>query len=157
MSLRPGLVTEPILLQVPDAAGMLHWAEVFGNGNPVELEIGSGKGTFLLRSAQTWRDRNFIGIEWAKAYAEFAADRLRRHNCLNARMVHADGTMVAAVPCTRQLTRRAARVLSGSVAEVAASQEAAHSAIFSAARAPDAATGRPNQNRHRPCRILSAY
>ncbi len=90
MSLRPGLVTEPILLQVPDAAGMLHWAEVFGNGNPVELEIGSGKGTFLLRSAQTWRDRNFIGIEWAKAYAEFAADRLRRHNCLNARMVHAE-------------------------------------------------------------------
>ena len=29
-----------------------HWAEIFGNTNPVYLEIGCGKGKFILTRAQ---------------------------------------------------------------------------------------------------------
>ena len=39
------------------------WAEVFGNHNPVHIEVGMGKGRFLLNMAKTYPNINFIGIE----------------------------------------------------------------------------------------------
>ncbi len=92
MALRDGLVVAPIMLSVPDEAGMLCFAEVFGNTNPVELEIGAGKGTFLLAISEALPQTNFIGIEWARAYASYAADRLRRHHRLNCRIVLGEAT-----------------------------------------------------------------
>src|SRR6202030_12069 len=83
MALRDNLNVDPILLRIPDEDGKISHAEIFGNGHPVELEIGSGKGTFLLNISAAQPATNFIGIEWAKAYAEYAADRLRRHGRLN--------------------------------------------------------------------------
>ena len=63
---------------------------MFGNANPVELEIGSGKGTFLTDQALARPDVNFFGLEWANWFYRYAADRLRRHGCTNARMARAD-------------------------------------------------------------------
>jgi tRNA (guanine-N7-)-methyltransferase len=57
-----------------------------------EIEIGSGKGTFLLQQAKLSTDTNFLGIEWAKEFYRFAADRMRRHQMQNVRMLHADAT-----------------------------------------------------------------
>lgn len=59
---------------------------------PFELEIGSGKGTFLLQEAAARTSVNFLGIEWAKEFWRYAADRLRRHAVPNARMLRADAT-----------------------------------------------------------------
>ena len=39
------------------------WHEVFGNDNPVRIEIGMGKGKFLTELALAHRDINYIGIE----------------------------------------------------------------------------------------------
>jgi len=33
---------------------------------------------------------NFLGIEWARWFWRYASDRLRRHNCTNARTVRAE-------------------------------------------------------------------
>ncbi len=60
---------------------------------------GRGRGRFLVAIAEAKREHNFIGIEWAKAYADFAADRLRRHELANARMVHGEASVVGAVSC----------------------------------------------------------
>ncbi len=57
---------------------------------PFELEIGSGKGTFLLQQAQLQPETNFLGIEWAKEYWLYAADRFRRHELPNVRMLRMD-------------------------------------------------------------------
>lgn len=92
MALRPNLQPETMLISVTDEAGRLRWTDIFGNDHPVELEIGAGKGTFLLAIAQALPEHNYVGIEWAKAYADFAADRLRRHGTANARMVHTEAT-----------------------------------------------------------------
>ena len=92
MALRANLNPGAMLLNAPDEAGRLSWRDIFGNDHPVELEIGAGKGTFLVAIAEAKREHNFIGIEWAKAYADFAADRLRRHELANARMVHGEAT-----------------------------------------------------------------
>ena len=90
MALRANLLVDPILLTVRETQGVLYWREIFGNANPVELEIGSGKGAFLLAAAGEHPERNFIGLEWARAYCHYAADRLRRHGRTNCRMVRAE-------------------------------------------------------------------
>ena len=43
--------------------GMLNFASVFGNDNPVVLEIGFGMGKSLVEMAQNAPELNFIGIE----------------------------------------------------------------------------------------------
>jgi tRNA (guanine-N7-)-methyltransferase len=68
----------------------LDWQQVFGNDAPVELEIGTGKGTFLTEQAKARPDVNFFGLEWANWFYRYAADRLRRNGCTNARMVRAE-------------------------------------------------------------------
>ena len=39
------------------------WKEVFGNGNPIYLEIGTGKGRFITTLAAQNSEINYIGIE----------------------------------------------------------------------------------------------
>ncbi len=39
------------------------WNELFGNNNPIYIEIGMGKGKFIIDNAKKYKDINFIGIE----------------------------------------------------------------------------------------------
>lgn len=39
------------------------WAEVFGNTNPTHIEIGMGKGKFIMQMAAKHPEINYIGIE----------------------------------------------------------------------------------------------
>lgn len=71
-------------------AGPIDLREVFANARPVELEIGSGKGTFLLARAAARPELNFLGVEWAGAYCRYAADRIRRAGLPNVRMLRTD-------------------------------------------------------------------
>ncbi len=60
---------------------------------PLELEIGSGKGTFLAQHAGLYPDVNFLGIEWAKSFCRYAADRARRHKLENVRLLRCDADL----------------------------------------------------------------
>ena len=57
---------------------------------PFELEIGSGKGTFLVQQSGHQPGTNFLGIEYAHEFYAYAADRVRRNQIENVRMLHAD-------------------------------------------------------------------
>ena len=59
-------------------------------GAPLELEIGSGKGTFLVQQASKTPHINYIGLEYAKAFWRYGADRCRRHGLTNARLVYVE-------------------------------------------------------------------
>jgi tRNA (guanine-N7-)-methyltransferase len=75
----------------PPAEGVLFVpAVVFGRDAPFELEIGCGKGGFLLRRAQARPDVNLLGIEWANKYFKFAADRMARWGIAHARVMRTD-------------------------------------------------------------------
>ena len=39
------------------------WSSVFGNNNPIYIEIGMGKGKFIRENAKRYPNINFIGIE----------------------------------------------------------------------------------------------
>lgn len=57
---------------------------------PLEIEIGSGKGTFLVQQAALQPETNFLGLEYAGEFFAYAADRLRRGQFANVRMMHTD-------------------------------------------------------------------
>ena len=40
-----------------------HWHELFGNDHPIHIEVGMGKGQFIMTLAQQNPDINYIGIE----------------------------------------------------------------------------------------------
>lgn len=83
-------MSEGFLLNPEQAKAHLDLASIFGNGLPVELEIGSGKGTFILRRAAERPEINLLGVEWVGKYACYAADRARRAGLSNIRMICAD-------------------------------------------------------------------
>jgi tRNA (guanine-N7-)-methyltransferase len=84
------LIVEPIGLDVETLPRPISWPELFGNANLVELEIGTGKGTFITEQAKARPEANFFGIEWARWFWRYSSDRLRRNNCTNARTVRAE-------------------------------------------------------------------
>lgn len=59
---------------------------------PLEIEVGSGKGTFLLEQAAADPCTNYLGVEWAREFYLYAADRVRRRGLTNVRVLHADAT-----------------------------------------------------------------
>ena len=67
---------------------------LFDRQAPLEIEVGSGKGLFLLAAASARPEHNFLGIELAERYARFAAARLARANLPNARMIRGDAVRI---------------------------------------------------------------
>lgn len=65
-------------------------AAVFDRAAPLEIEVGSGKGLFLVRAATQCPDHNFLGIELAHKYARHTAARLARAGLTNARILSGD-------------------------------------------------------------------
>ena len=80
----------PYLLAVPAPPARIDFPSVFGNDHPVEIEVGFGKGLFLLTSALTRPDVNFLGIEMERKYQLFTANRLAKRGLANARLICAD-------------------------------------------------------------------
>lgn len=63
----------------------------FAQAAPLEIEMGSGKGLFLLNASLAHPERNYLGIEVAAKYAEFCALRLAREGIANGFMLSGDG------------------------------------------------------------------
>jgi tRNA (guanine-N7-)-methyltransferase len=68
----------------------LDWRDIFGNDRPVELEVGFGKGLFVLTAAQAHPDINFAGVEIVRKYQLFTATRLAKRGLRNVRVACAD-------------------------------------------------------------------
>jgi tRNA (guanine-N7-)-methyltransferase len=84
----------PYLLEVPEEARPLVWRDVFGNDHPIEIEVGFGKGLFLLTSALAKPDVNFVGIEIMRKYQLFTATRMAKRGLTNVRLAKADARLL---------------------------------------------------------------
>ena len=60
---------------------------VFGNQQPLEIEIGSGKGLFLSSESSRVPEHNFLGIEIVHKYAKHAAARIAKTGNRNVKMI----------------------------------------------------------------------
>ncbi|MBP7935887.1 MAG: tRNA (guanosine(46)-N7)-methyltransferase TrmB [Phycisphaerae bacterium] len=81
---------ENIIVAAPGRGEKISFRTLFGDDHPVEMEIGTGKGGFLLRRAQAHPDRRFFGIEWANKICRYVADRMVRHGVTNVRLMRTD-------------------------------------------------------------------
>lgn len=68
----------------------IDWPQVFGNDHPVEIEVGFGKGLFLLNAAMACPGVNFFGVEIMRKYQLFTATRMARRKLTNVRLAAAD-------------------------------------------------------------------
>lgn len=59
---------------------------------PFEIEIGCGKGGFILQEGAANPGVNYLGIEYAREFYLYTADRVRRRILPNVRLLHADAT-----------------------------------------------------------------
>jgi tRNA (guanine-N7-)-methyltransferase len=62
----------------------------FTNDQPLEVEVGTGKGLFLAAASQAAPQHNFLGIEIGRKYARYAAARLARIASTNAVVIGGD-------------------------------------------------------------------
>jgi tRNA (guanine-N7-)-methyltransferase len=69
---------------------------LFGRVAPLEIEVGSGKGLFLIAAAAAHPDHNFLGSEIAERYARYCAARLAKRSLQNVRMLHGDAQRMLA-------------------------------------------------------------
>ena len=56
---------------------LFNYEEVFGNNNPVRLEIGCGKGQFVCEMAKRNPDVNFIAVEKVKNVIVAACEKAK--------------------------------------------------------------------------------
>ena len=74
----------------------LDFKVLFGRSGSVEMEVGSGKGTFILEEAKAFPEKNFFGIEWANKYYRYAVDRIGRWGTDNVRLMRTDAAVFIA-------------------------------------------------------------
>lgn len=56
------IASSPFVIQEPEQHRGA-WNQVFGNSSPLEIEVGMGKGRFIMEKASANPDINYIGIE----------------------------------------------------------------------------------------------
>lgn len=72
------------------------FAEFFSDGRPVEIEIGCGKGRFLLTRAAQCPDNNFLGVDRAGRWMKIGQQRGVKRSLDNLRFLKADVRAVLA-------------------------------------------------------------
>lgn len=75
---------------VADHGGVLRWEEFFGNDQPVELDVGCGRGLFLYHAGESRPDANFLGIELDYREARRGARRVQKRGWSNVRVLGGD-------------------------------------------------------------------
>ncbi len=80
---------EPEVLS-EDIGRPLRWADLFRNEHPVEVEIGFGKGRFLITAGERFSDVNYFGVERRLSYFRIAQGRIQKRGLRNVRIVRTD-------------------------------------------------------------------
>lgn len=66
------------------------WNSVFSNNNEIYIEIGMGKGKFILENAIKYPDINFIGIEKYDSAIARAIKKIEDYNLSNLKIIRMD-------------------------------------------------------------------
>ena len=66
------------------------YKELFNNDNPINIEIGMGKGDFIIGMAKKYPNTNFIGIEKYESVMVRAIEKLENIDLPNLKLVRMD-------------------------------------------------------------------
>jgi tRNA (guanine-N7-)-methyltransferase len=87
----PALDLTPYLKTLDELPRPFFLETLFGREAPFEVEVGSGKGLFLVGAAEQEPRHDFLGVEVSHKYARYAAARLAKKQLTNAKMIDGDG------------------------------------------------------------------
>lgn len=90
MNRPPPIDLKPYFLTLHDLAGPLDWRTFFGNNNPVEIDIGCGRGLFLFTAGSANPQVNYLGIELEYKEGRHAARRIHKREMPNVRVLGGD-------------------------------------------------------------------
>lgn len=67
-----------------------HWQQVFGNDHPLRLEVGMGKGQFIMELARRHPHINYIGIEMYSSVLIRALQKMEQDELPNLKFLRID-------------------------------------------------------------------
>lgn len=83
-------VAREVEFRIRENEEQVRWDQLFDSKKPVEVEIGCGKGRFLINSAMAYPGINYIGIERALRYFRIMKERVVRRELTNIRLLRDD-------------------------------------------------------------------
>ena len=81
------------------------WKEVFGNDRPIRVEIGMGKGRFIMDLARQNPDVNYIGVEKYSSVLLRAIQKMEEEPLENVRFIRMDAEEINEVFAEGELDR----------------------------------------------------
>ncbi len=81
------------------------WHEIFGNHNPIRLEIGMGKGRFIMDLARKNPDINYVGIEKYSSVLIRGIQKLEADPLPNLYFIRMEAEEITAVFATGEVDR----------------------------------------------------
>ena len=81
-----------IILEPSDYLGK--WQKLFNNDNPIYIEIGMGKGDFILGNALKYPNINFIGIEKFDSIIALAIKKIDNYELDNLKLIRMDANNI---------------------------------------------------------------
>src|SRR5262245_43440497 len=73
-----------------DYGGKLNWPKFFGNDHPVEIDVGCGRGLFLVTAGTANPRINYVGIGLEYKEGRRGAERLKKRHLDNVRVLGGD-------------------------------------------------------------------
>ncbi len=71
-----------------------HWQKEFNNNNPINIEIGMGRGNFIVEMAKAFPNINFIGIEKFDSLLVTAYEKTIEKPLTNLRLLRLDAFFI---------------------------------------------------------------
>lgn len=93
---REKIEISPYIIQEPQK-WKGHYHELFGNENPIYIEIGTGKGTFIVENAKKYPNINFIGIEKFDSVMVKTLEKAEKTGLSNLKLIRMDATEIECV------------------------------------------------------------
>ncbi len=72
-----------------------NWHTYFGNNNPICLELGMGRGSFIIEMAKSNPNINYIGLELDESQIATALNNIKNSNLPNLKMINANAMDIA--------------------------------------------------------------
>lgn len=88
----PLIAAHPEVMVTEPAKVKGHWQERFEKQQPIHLEVGMGKGQFIIGMAKAHPEFNFIGLEIQRTVAAIALKKSLEEDLPNLQLICGDGS-----------------------------------------------------------------
>lgn len=94
-----------VTIEKIDSSRAGNWQKIFGNENPIQVELGTGKGDFITQMAEQNPQINFVGLEMEAEVVLKAARKIQEKNLPNVKIIVFDINHVEEIFAPNEIDR----------------------------------------------------